>query len=141
MIIVSLCGGLANQMFQYAYARSLSEKGYDVKLDAQPLKKLNQHGGYQLHHFNIDLDLARPDDISKVLGNKLIDRIRSLIPVEQKTHIRERKLFFDDDLLNPSDNTYLSGYFQSHFYFNKIIKAKLKDELQLKSNLSSGIKK
>ena len=33
MIIVRIWEGLGNQMFQYAYARALAEKGIDVRLD------------------------------------------------------------------------------------------------------------
>ncbi len=33
MIIVRIWEGLGNQMFQYAYARALREKGADVRLD------------------------------------------------------------------------------------------------------------
>ena len=33
MIIVRIWEGLGNQMFQYAYARALKEKGMDVRLD------------------------------------------------------------------------------------------------------------
>ncbi|MFT6190760.1 MAG: hypothetical protein ACJAV8_000166, partial [Polaribacter sp.] len=33
MIIVRIIGGLGNQMFQYAYAKTLQQKGYQVKID------------------------------------------------------------------------------------------------------------
>ena len=33
MIIVAIFGGLGNQMFQYALARSLQIKGEDVNID------------------------------------------------------------------------------------------------------------
>ena len=33
MVIIRIWEGLGNQMFQYAYARALKEKGIDVRLD------------------------------------------------------------------------------------------------------------
>lgn len=34
MIKVLLQGGLGNQMFQYAFARALAHRGFDIALDA-----------------------------------------------------------------------------------------------------------
>ena len=41
MIIVRIVGGLGNQMFQYAYAKALQQKGYSVKIDISKFKKYN----------------------------------------------------------------------------------------------------
>ena len=47
MVIVKIIGGLGNQMFQYAYAKSLEIRGFDVKLDLSGFKNYKLHGGYQ----------------------------------------------------------------------------------------------
>ena len=39
MVIVRIVGGLGNQMFQYAYAKALQKKGYNVKIDISKFKK------------------------------------------------------------------------------------------------------
>ena len=44
MIIVKVLGGLGNQMFQYAYAKALEIRGFDVKLDLS---------GFNLHLLTI----------------------------------------------------------------------------------------
>ena len=40
MIIVRILGGLGNQLFQYAYAKSLADKGYHVKIDISAFKNV-----------------------------------------------------------------------------------------------------
>ena len=55
MVIVKIIGGLGNQMFQYAYAKALQQKGYEVKIDISAFETYKLHGGYQLDKYNIDL--------------------------------------------------------------------------------------
>ena len=55
MIIVRIVGGLGNQMFQYAYAKSLQQMGFDVEIDISKFKTYKLHGGYHLDTYNIDL--------------------------------------------------------------------------------------
>jgi len=47
MIIIKINGGLGNQMFQYAYAKAIEQKGYDVKIDISAFERYKLHGGYQ----------------------------------------------------------------------------------------------
>ena len=58
MIIVRILGGLGNQLFQYAYAKSLADKGYHVKIDISAFKNYKLHGGYHLDQFKIDLETS-----------------------------------------------------------------------------------
>ena len=58
MIIVRIVGGLGNQMFQYAYAKSLQQKGFDVQIDISKFKTYKLHGGYHLDTYNIDIESA-----------------------------------------------------------------------------------
>jgi len=60
MIIVRIVGGLGNQMFQYAYAKVLQQKGYAVKIDISKFKKYKLHGGYQLEKYKIDIEASTP---------------------------------------------------------------------------------
>jgi len=55
LIVVKITGGLGNQMFQYAYARALQQKGYEVKIDISAITNHSLHGGYQLDKYNINL--------------------------------------------------------------------------------------
>ena len=107
MVIVKILGGLGNQMFQYAYAKSLEIRGFDVKLDLSGFKNYKLHGGYQLDKYNIDIEQAK---YSRVL----FSRINPFKTVKEKT------LMFDSDLLLLTGNEYVKGYFQTDKYFFKI---------------------
>ena len=63
MIIVRILGGLGNQLFQYAYAKSLADKGYHVKIDISAFKNDKLHGGYHLGQFKIDLETSSSTEI------------------------------------------------------------------------------
>jgi hypothetical protein len=109
MLTVNTCGGLGNQLFQYAYARSLSDR-YNVSLtDA-----CNQYG-LQLNHFNITLPI---------------------IPHPGWRWIAERALRFDT---NPEveENSILAGYWQCEKYFSHIADV-LKAELTLRNTPSAS---
>lgn len=107
MVIVRIIGGLGNQMFQYAYAKSLQERGYKVKIDISKFKKYKLHGGYQLDKFNIDI---KP---STALSNFL-----SKLGVRKS--IKEKNRLFNENLLVVPKKSYLKGYFQTERYFQNI---------------------
>ncbi len=124
MIVVRIIGGLGNQMFQYAYAKSLQNKGYEVKIDISNFKFYKLHGGYQLDNFNIDIE------VQPYLNTYLLKTLLN------KT-IREKTLLFDKNLLNPKKNTYLKGYFQNEKYFFQI-RSILKKHFTLREKLSDS---
>jgi hypothetical protein len=93
-------------MFQYAYAKSLEIRGFDVKLDLSGFKNYKLHGGFQLDKYNIDIEQAKYSSL-------LFSRINPF-----KT-IKEKKLMFDKDLLLLNGNEYVKGYFQTDKYFLK----------------------
>ncbi|WP_397447063.1 alpha-1,2-fucosyltransferase [Polaribacter sp. R77954] len=107
MIIVRIVGGLGNQMFQYAYAKALEQKGFDVQIDTSKFKTYKLHGGYQLDKYNIDL---------KVAG--IIPTFLSLVKV--KENVKEKNLLFNDNLFNLKGNEFVKGYFQTEKYFTNI---------------------
>ena len=52
-IYVRLMGGLGNQMFQYAAARSLADKlGLDLVLDGRYVERKSQHTGLAINKFS-----------------------------------------------------------------------------------------
>ena len=59
MVIVKIIGGLGNQMFQYAYAKSLEIRGFEVKLDLSSFINYKLHGGFQLDKYNINIEQAK----------------------------------------------------------------------------------
>lgn len=129
MIIVQIIGGLGNQMFQYAAARSLSfEHQTKLKLDT---REFAYHGfrKYSLNHFNIQEEFASKREIENLLGYykckaaKLMKFLRldaSAQIIHFNNIVEEKNLFFDKDFLFNPDDTYLKGYWQSEKYFSDI---------------------
>lgn len=134
MIIVKIVGGLGNQMFQYAYAKELEQKGYDVKIDISAFDTYKLHGGYQLDKYNIDLKVSTYKENKKYYSNSLLSKVLRKIGIETSNAIREKSLLFDNTFLNIEDNNYVEGYFQSEKYF-KDIRNILLEEFAIKQEL------
>lgn len=107
MIIVRIVGGLGNQMFQYAYAKALQQKGFEVFIDISKFKTYKLHGGYHLDKYRIDLKTAG-----------FIPTFLSLLKV--KKNVKEKSLLYDENLLKLKGNEFVKGYFQTEKYFLEI---------------------
>lgn len=128
MIIVKLWGGLGNQMFQYAAARRLAHvNGTELKLDIGwfgHAAAVDTQRGYELGVFNIRESFATPEEVLALRGRdisrwpKLVKRMIGICGYRPASgYRRERHYHFDPEILQPGDNLYLDGYWQSHRYF------------------------
>jgi hypothetical protein len=143
MVIVQLKGGLGNQLFQYAAARSLSEKQHSrvmLDLNIYNRKRLKSHEFYALKHFNINADFADNSDIELFYSNRIFKKIQRkvmrLTGMGEIKQIYEKELFvFNPKVLTYNNNVYLRGYWQSEKYF-KNIENIIKTELSLKDSLT-----
>ncbi|MGK0412510.1 MAG: hypothetical protein ACJA1B_000707 [Polaribacter sp.] len=124
MIIVRILGDLGAQMFQYAYAQALQQKGYQVKIDITQLKKQKLHKEFQLNQFKIDLETSTP------LTN-------FLCKIGLQASLKEKKLLFDKKLLELPPKKYVIGNFQTEKYF-KTISAILQKQFVVKKELSNS---
>jgi len=107
-IVVRLRGGLGNQMFQYATARSLSLKtGVKLELDSSELGKGGQRA-LGLNYFNLPTEIC----INNSVLSKYIRRLSIT-----RTSLREKKFGFDDRFKLLREPVDLAGYFQSEKYF------------------------
>jgi len=103
MIIFKCTGGIGNQLFQYANAKSLSNKlGVNFKVDKISFK-WTESRRFSLHHFNINVDFAN---------------IKEIKNTKQSYIIEERSFEYKDYPVK--NNCYISGYFQSPKYFKNI---------------------
>ncbi len=132
MIIVKIIGGLGNQIFQYAYAQALQERGYIVKLDISAFDTYDLHT-YGLEEYNIDLEIASLDETNKIRYN-LFNKILKRIGLKSKI-LNEKNLLYEKKFLKPVDGAYIIGYFQSEKYFVDIRDILLK-KLTVEKNLS-----
>ncbi len=137
-------GGLGNQMFQYAYAKSLLHLGYNVKIDinsfyeGQPKKsKKLAKRKYQLNFYNITIPIATETDIhefyKKFFFHKLLKKRK--YRVYPKDSFIEKTLSFDKQFMHPPQHSYIIGYFQNENYF-KQIKSVILNNFSIKGKLS-----
>lgn len=150
MIIVSLFGGLGNQLFQYACGKTVADKlGVELYLDTtllmdKTLRKNFTNREFELNLFNVDAKIAEISEIRKYVPNLFntpkwyhqIFRIRRFF--------NGRSLFIErvwqrhtyiPSIENVKDNTYLYGYFQTEKFFEKNRK-QLLNSIQLNSNIA-----
>jgi hypothetical protein len=136
MIITKITGGLGNQMFQYAIAKSIAKKREDrFKLDISfyPKQVLRK---YELNYFNIE------ENIYNIKSNtNFIFKIRKKLKFNYfSDYFFEKEIGeLDKEVFNYKNNIYLDGYWQNENYFKEIREELLK-EFTLKNNISNEAK-
>ena len=148
MICVKLQGGLGNQLFQYATALALAEfHQTTVSLDLSFLKKQDIGQKYTLRHFALDLfdvpfeGLTFWDEVALALrpfpfqntAQKVLGSLNKWMIYNETT------LLYNSDIRQKtSKNSYLTGYFQSEYYFNTI-ESELRKVLQFKNLIQNEL--
>lgn len=142
MIIVQLNGGLGNQFFQYALGRRLAvQNNVPLKLDISIFKHYTLHP-YRLQPFKITGTIASNEEIQSLKdepGRGVISKIHQIFAgrrtdINKSTHIRERSMSFDPDILNAPPDVYLEGYWASERYF-KDIEQIIREEFTVKEEM------
>ena len=143
MIVSKLTGGMGNQLFQYAIARSMSLKfNTDLKFDITSFQ-WDELREFELTNFNVFGGIASESEIQKVksFGPTLKNRIKyklinKKIPYYLFSNIKEKGFDYNTDIeLLDNKNIYLDGYWQSERYFIKY-RSFLLNEISLKNKLS-----
>lgn len=143
MIVIKMCGGIGNQMFQYALYTKFKEDGKEVYLDLDGFNEFIQNYSWN-DIFNIfDLSYNTVQDSEKRIlcdfDTDLISRIRRKLFGRKKTHVFENQEGnFEPEILEMKD-AYLEGYWQSEKYFVEI-KDRIRDLYQFKSEPSNECK-
>ncbi|NLO18087.1 MAG: alpha-1,2-fucosyltransferase [Arcobacter butzleri] len=139
MLIVNITGGLGNQMFLYAYAKALEQKGYKTKLDISGFETYKLHGGYMLDKYNISLSVASKNEISRYYKRDLLSKLLRKLGKKDKKVLIDDNFVFDKKWLEIEDDRYIIGYFQSEKYI-KDIRDTLLQEFSIKEEISSFAK-
>lgn len=127
LIIVRMCGGLGNQLFQYAAAKSLALKNNDTLLVDDSAFKGNNcdlNRNFDISDFNVDLLIADNDTTNKIrFKYGLLSKIYLKI---KKKILNEYFIDWHPEIMALKGDVYLDGYFQSekyfHLYKNDILK-------------------
>jgi hypothetical protein len=140
MFIVNIMGGLGNQMFQYAFGRSLSTSNQvklniDVSNFSQQTRNLDH--SFQLEFFQINACFLTANQSSSFKWKRKIDKIKYnslrklLLSISKcksiKIYSEPPNSAFKEDVLEIHPPAYLSGYFNSYKYFDKIESKILKE--------------
>lgn len=118
--VVQICGGLGNQMFQYAFAKSLQKhSNTPVLLDITSFDWSDRK--MQLELFPIDLPYANAKEIAIAKMQHLPKLVREALKCMGFDRVSKEIVFeYDPKLLKPSRLTYFFGYFQDPRYFDAI---------------------
>lgn len=136
-MIVNIWGGLGNQMFLYAFAKSLEVKGYSPKLDVRSYNIIRHHK-YTDHHNQTYLSIRKLELVDFSLSLPLLNYTnKANLEYEEKLSAsifieKIKKRCFDlivkPNLITDSnisskkitDRSYFKGYFADIKYFNHI---------------------
>ncbi|TCD12754.1 alpha-1,2-fucosyltransferase [Pedobacter frigidisoli] len=121
MKIVKILGGLGNQMFQYAFYLSMSNKFKNVKVDVNSFENYGLHNGFELEKI-FDLKVNK----ASMLLVKIFDpsynkwkyrKLRRIFGAKNAMLDEQNEFVFDQEILNNSKNFMYRGYWQNENYF------------------------
>ena len=128
MIYSRIRGGLGNQLFQYAVARSLADQlGVNLGLD---IREYSASSNFQmgLTKFNIRAILNPDGLIRHKKDGRILFALENLVGKHKHVYY-EPFLSFDKNVLSKQDGTFLKGYWQSEKYFTD--KNKIMEDLEI----------
>lgn len=148
MICIKLQGGLGNQLFQYATALALADfHRTTVGFDLTFLKNQNLNQTYTLRRYALDIfnipyqQLSIWDEILLSIRQVPFQHLtRKALSVGKRWSVyNEESIAYNADIQkHTTKNTYLTGYFQSEYYF-KTIEPRLRDVLVFKVRIENEL--
>lgn len=146
IIIVKIWEGLGNQLFQYAYARALKEKGFDVRLDISNsykdiFKENPKHDVRQssIQNFNITIPTIDVEEYGKyqyIMRNTIKNRIIYSMAryglwkykfYDESMNLMRRVDSYPMRITGMKGGCYIKGWFQDERNFKQIRKILLNE--------------
>ncbi|RKS45138.1 glycosyl transferase family 11 [Gillisia mitskevichiae] len=124
MILISLQGGLGNQMFQYAIARILGEKNHTpVVLEKSFFILKEKKPGhtprdFELNIFNNEYLISSDLHVNKFTNLSFLNKVRKKLGCNYPKTFLEEKFTFNPEALLVKPPVILHGYFQSYKYYD-----------------------
>ena len=146
MIVSKICGGLGNQLFQFAAGYSLAKRLGEIHLlDISDYKSYRLHNGFEIGNvFNIESEIASHDEVIRLLGNKVHPFLRKIHRkwrkiskykiIDNDSYITEPYHHYWSGIETISGDKYLEGYWQSDKYFRAYEKD-IKKQLTFRNEL------
>lgn len=155
MIIVRIWEGLGNQMFQYAYAMSLREKGIDVRIDLDKSydSMFGKYRGNEIRENSIQNFKISISSINMKCYKKYEylyrDTWKKKVIFWLQNHLLWKYKFYEEEepgfskkVAELKGNYYIKGWFQNEEYFKNIRSIILKEFLPKKKiKISKELKK
>jgi hypothetical protein len=99
-VIVRLQGGLGNQMFQYAFGRSVSiARGISLYFDRTVVDRCKDHRQYMMDAYDV--------------------KIEAVLPTQWTTQYPEKGMPYDEGVFSADSYSLFLGYWQTEKYFKK----------------------
>jgi hypothetical protein len=137
MIVVKLMGGLGNQMFQYAFGRSVAIRMQEeLFLDASFFEKQVAEDGFTPRNFELSVfqfkaKIASDQNLALFNNKSKKNTLRKKVGLPYYKTYQENGVLFDNKVLNQKVPVCFSGYWQSEKYFNSIAET-IRKELEFK---------
>ena len=120
MIICKLSGGIGNQLFQYVNAIAVNKKlKQKLYFDISSFKNVNDHCGYQLDKYGIDVPIL-PDFICEL--SHFSNRIMNKVFKRNASYYWLQKNFNFEGYKYKGNVIHLDGTFQSELFFSNAFK-------------------
>ena len=139
-VIVKIFGGLGNQMFQYAMAKSKAiDLNTNLLLDIRDLSndKLRK---FSLDYFELNYSIAGEkhlNSIDKNIYQKFQNKFPKVLP-KNSYIFQERNFNYDKNIFLDSKPRFYKGYWQSYHYFAKN-KQKILNEFKIREKFIKNI--
>lgn len=123
MIMLQMCGGLGNQMFQYALYRMLQEQGKEVCIDDITMyQKIGRYDNRLETIFPLTYRHAEKKEYNRLTDSSMLpwQRVRrKLLGRKGKLYKERDAIIFEEEIFQEAD-CYAIGYWQSERYFKSI---------------------